>query len=115
MSAGYGKGGAATPPETPLRKALGSICRYNAPATSHKPVQFTIDGHSFATKGKVAAFMRALMAAGSEGVAHVEVMPWMHNPSDAAMVLRKRGVRIETRKGRPTRWVLQSQVREVLL
>ena len=106
-------GGAATPPAIAPSVNAGSINRYHAPADPHKVVFFAADGQPFKAKGKLAAFQQALIAAGNEGVAHVEVMPWLHNAADAARALRTRGVHIETRIGKPSRWVLRSRVCEV--
>ncbi len=108
------KGGAATPPEFTRPDMAGSVGRYHRPSHPHKIIRFDSDGQPIKAKGKLAAFFRALIAAGSEGVAHVEVMPWLNNAADAAKALRDRGVWIETRKGSPSRWVLRSDVREVL-
>ena len=83
------------------------------PSDPHKIIRFVSDGQPITAKGKLAAFLLALIAAGSEGVAHVDCMPWQLNPGDAAKELRDRGVRIETRRGTPSRWILCSQVRQV--
>lgn len=114
MSKPNSKGGVTAPPVTARHEASGSIGRYHGPSHPHKAIRFVSDGQPIKAKGKLAAFLRALIAAGSEGVAHVEVMPWLNNAADAAKALRDRGVRIETRKGSPSRWVLRSDVREVL-
>jgi len=115
VSAGKKKGGVGAPPETARIEMSGWIGRYHGPADPHKVARFMADGQPVTTKGKVAAFLRALIAAGGEGVAHVEVMPWLHNASDAASALKDKGLRIDTLKGHPGRWVLASNVREVLL
>lgn len=107
-------GDAATPPVTERVSTSGMICRYHGPTDPHKIARFIVDRHTVITKGKVAAFLRALISAGSEGVAHVEVMPWLINASDAAKSLRDRGVWIDTQKGNPSRWVLRAYIREVL-
>lgn len=107
------KGGAATPPVTARHQASGSIGRYHGPSHPHKVIHFVSDGQPIKAKGKLAAFLLALIAAGSEGVAHVDCMPWQLNPGDAVKALKDRGVRIETRKGTPSRWVLLSKVRKV--
>ena len=91
----------------------GFIGRYHPPADPGKTFHFISDRQPIKAKGRRAQFLRALISAGSEGVCHTEVMPWLLNASDAAKALRDRGVRIETRKGHPSRWVLRSQVREV--
>ncbi len=108
------KGGATTPPEVTRPDMAGSIGRYHGPSHPHKAIRFVSDGQPITAKGKLAAFLRALIAAGSEGIAHVDCMPWQLNPGDAAKALRDRGLGIETRKGSPSRWVLRSDVREVL-
>ena len=114
MSGSNEMGGAATPPEVTRPDMAGSIGRYHGPADPHKAIRFVSDGQPITAKGKLAAFLRALIAAGSQGVAHIEVMPWLNNAADAAKTLRDRGVWIETRKGSPSRWVLRSDVQEVL-
>ncbi len=113
MSAGNETGGVAAPPATARVPASGRICRYHGPVDPHKVRRFIVDGQPITTKGKVAAFQQALLAAGREGVAHIEVMPWLNNAADAAKALRDKGVLIETRRGNPSRWVLLSVVREV--
>jgi hypothetical protein len=107
------KGGVAAPPVTARHQASGSIGRYHGPSHPHKAIHFVSDGQPISAKGRRAQFLRALIAAGSEGVCHTEVMPWLLNASDAAKALRDRGVRIETRKASPSRWVLRSDVQEV--
>lgn len=114
MNARNEKGGAATPPKTAHAQAPGQFGRYHPPIDPRKPTRFTSGNHTFKTKGHRAQLLRALIAAGSEGVAHVEVMPWLLNASDAAKALRDRhGLQIDVRRGRPNRWVLRSPVREV--
>jgi hypothetical protein len=113
LAGGGMTGGGATPPESTGPERAGNIGRYHGPDTPRKTIRFISDGQPFTTKGKVAAFLLALIAAGYRGVAHIEVMPWLNNAADAAKALRSRGVLIETRKGQPSRWVLQSRVREV--
>lgn len=114
MSAGNETGGVAAPPATARLATSGWIGRYHGPVDPHKVAHFIVDGQPVTTRGKVAAFLRAMIAAGNEGVAHVEVMPWLHNASDAASALKHKGIGIDTRKGQPSRWVLVSNVREVL-
>lgn len=114
MSGSNEMGGAATPPVTARHEASGSIGRYHGPIDPQKVIRFISDGQPITAKGKLAAFQQALIAAGSEGVAHIDVMPWLNNAADAAKVLRDRGVRIDTRKGSPSRWVLRSNVQQVL-
>lgn len=115
MSAAIDTGGVAAPPATARIETSGWIGRYHGPADPHKVARFMADGQPVTTKGKVAAFLRALISAGSEGVAHVEVMPWLHNASDAANALKDKRIGIVTRRGHPSRWVLVSRVHEVLL
>lgn len=107
------KGDAATSPMLDGTYAPERIGRYHGPNDPHKTIHFECDGQPIKAKGKVAAFLSALMAAGDTGVAHVDCLPWQLNPGDAARTLRVRGVRIETRKGKPDRWILRSVVREV--
>ena len=107
------KGGVAAPPVPARREASGSIGLYDGPSDPHKIIRFVSDGQPITAKGKLAAFLLALIAAGEKGVAHVDCMPWQLNPGDAAKELRDRGVRIETRRGTPSRWILCSQVRQV--
>ena len=52
----------------------------------------------------------AMLVAGLTGVARVDVQPWASNPGDSIARLRKRGLSIETRKGKPSRYVLRSIV-----
>lgn len=115
MSAGNDTGGVVAPPATARVSAPGWIGRYHGPADPHKAARFIADGKPVTTKGKEAAFLRAMIEADGEGVAHVEVMPWLLNAADAAKNLRRKGLRIDTHKGHPSRWVLVSKVREVLL
>ena len=53
------------------------------------------------------------MGAGHKGVAHVETLPWLLDAGAAVKALKDRGVSIDTRRGRPARWILRSQVQEV--
>jgi hypothetical protein len=106
-------GGADTPPATARLQAPGFIGRYHPPVDPGKTIRFISDGQPIKAKGGRAQFLRAMIAAGCEGVCHTEVMPWLLNASDAAKALRDRGVRIDTRKGKPSRWILRSVVQEV--
>lgn len=115
MSAVNDTGGVTAPPATARIETSGMIGRYHGPAHPHKVARFIADGQTIQSKGKVASFLRAMIAAGDAGVAHAEVMPWLHNAADAARNLRRKGLRIDTRKGHPSRWVLVSVVQEVLL
>jgi hypothetical protein len=114
MIARHEKGGVAAPPATARSETSGQVGRYHAPAEPRKAVPFTIAGQVFELHGKRAAFQCAMIVAGDEGVAHIEVMPWLLDPRSAVRALKDRGIAIETRRGKPTRWVLRSPVREVL-
>lgn len=106
-------GGAATPPEFTRHSMTGCIGRYHAPADPGKSFRFLVDDRPVRFRGKRAALLRALIAAGSEGVVHVECMPWLFDISAAVVALKAGRVRIATHRGKPTRWVLLSDVREV--
>ena len=113
MSGANETGGAGTPPEVTRPNNAGCIGCYHGPADPHKSIRFISDGLPIKAKGQRAAFLLALVAAENRGVAHLDCLPWMLNPADAVKALRERGVRIDTRKGSPSRWVLRSIVREV--
>lgn len=108
-----GKGGAATPPQAARCKASGQLGRYHPPADPRKVVRFVSEGRPFTLRGKRAAFLLALIAAGGEGVMHAETMPWMFDPRAAVRALKDIGLDIETVRGRPTRWVLRTPVKAV--
>ena len=106
-------GSGGTLPATARVDASSQVGRYHAPASPGKAVSVMADGQLVTVRGKRAAMLQALRAAGWEGVAHVEVLPWLLNPADAIKALKARGLRIETRRGQPTRWILRSDVQEV--
>jgi hypothetical protein len=108
-----GKGGVSPPPATARHQAPGQIGRYHGPADPSKAVRFIVDGQPITFRGKRAAMLQALMVAGSEGVAHVETLPWLLNPGDAVKAFRAKCIHIDTRPGKPSRWILRSQVREL--
>ena len=105
------KGGAATPP---FDCQCGAITLYLGNPTPNAARYFDIDGKHSAFKGQLPAMLHALNAAGGDGIANAQCRLFSVNPCDQVSALRKRGVRIDTAKGQPTRWILRSQVQEVL-
>lgn len=90
-----------------------AITLYRGNPTPDKAVHFEIDGRQQGFRGQLPAMLRAFGAAGSVGVENRQCRLFSLNPGDQVAVLRKRGVRIDTRKGKPSRWILRSVVREV--
>lgn len=113
MSGAIEVGGAATPPKA-RPDATGQIGRYHGPGDPHKRHAFNCAGRHITLRGCYAAFMQAMLAAGEAGVTRNDCVPWLANPSDAYATLRdKHHVRIDSRKGKPHRWILRSDVQEV--
>ena len=97
----------------PVACECAAITLYRGNPTPDKAVCFAIDGRQQGFKGQLPAMLRAFCVAGSDGVENRQCRLFSVNPGDQVATLRKRGVRIETRKGKPSRWMLRSVVREV--
>jgi hypothetical protein len=97
----------------PVACECAATTLYRGNATPDKAVCFDVDGGLQSFRGQFPAMLRAFCAAGGNGVENRQCRLFSLNPGDLVAVLRKRGVRIDTRKGKPSRWILRSDVREV--
>lgn len=111
MSGGNEKG--AVVAHRPFACECAAITLYPPNPTPDKASHFEIDGGQQGFKGQLPAMLRALVATGKEGIENRQCRLFSLNPGDQVAVLKKRGVRIDTRLGKPSRWVLHSDVQEV--
>jgi hypothetical protein len=99
----------------PFACECAAITLYPRDPTPDKAANFEIDGKQQEFRGQLPAMLRALGAVGRGGLENRQCRLFSLNPGDQVAVLKKRGVRIDTRLGKPSRWILRSDVREVLL
>ena len=100
----------------PLECACAGITLYPGTGTPDKACLFEIEGVPQGFRGQLPSMLRALIATGQDGLENRQCRLWSVNPCDQVSELRKRGVKIATLRlrGKPARWILRSQVREVL-
>jgi hypothetical protein len=91
----------------------GSPTIYPLPTEYRKPIRFLIDGETKAFKGRRALMLDLLAKAKSVGIGRAETWRWIGNPGDPVQALKKRGVKIDTRKGQPKCYVLRSTAERI--
>jgi hypothetical protein len=83
---------------------------YVLPAQYCKPIWYTVDDHSFATKGRRAFLLDLLIAAKPAGIDRTATWQAISNIGDTVKALRAKGLSIDTRRGQPAHYVLISDV-----
>ena len=107
------KGAAPTAPIAPI-SAIGSPAIYSLPAEYRKPICFRIGDRIIKLKGGRALVLDRLIEAGPTGIDRATTLQWVANLSDTVKALTNdRGIDIETRKGQPCNYALQSQVERI--
>jgi hypothetical protein len=71
---------------------------------------YEADSRPIKVKGQTHGLLLALQSAGGGGVARAEVQLWASNVADSIARLKRKGVSIAIRPGKPARYVLRSQV-----
>jgi hypothetical protein len=110
MTGRDGDGGALPHSPGTVADARAMIGVYLPTARPGKWAYYEADGRPIKVKGQTQSRLLARQSAGGGGVVSAKVQPWASNVADSIARLKRKGVSIAIRPGKPARYVLCSQV-----